>query len=292
MSVYSLSDYAQDRFGKKLYKLSINGGFTCPNRDGKIDTRGCIFCDGGGAGDFAGNRLHSIKEQIEEQKRLIAKKLPKTKEVGYIAYFQAFTNTYAPIDVLRDKYMQVANRSDIDVISIATRPDCLSKKVLELLSELNKIKTVWIELGLQTMHETSAEYIRRGYSLDVYEEAVKNLKEIGISHIITHLIIGIPFETEEMIIESVKYVVNSGADGIKLQLLHVLKNTDLAKEYEAGKFNVLDEDEYISILKKCVEIIPKDMVVHRLTGDGNKKNLIAPLWSGNKKNILNKLQGI
>ena len=289
---YSMNEYANDFFGKKLYKLSINAGFTCPNRDGKIDTRGCIFCDGGGAGDFAGNRQNSIKEQLAEQKQLIAGKLSKSKTNGYIAYFQAFTNTYANAEKLLNIYNEAANDPDIDIISIATRPDCLDKDVLDVLSEITKKKTVWIELGLQTKHNSTAKYIRRGYDLKVYEKAVRNLQLIGIDHIITHVILGLPGENEKMILDTVSYVCRSGVNGIKLQLLHVLKNTDLAIDYKNGKFDVFTEDEYIDILKKCLSILPCDMVTHRLTGDGNKNTLIAPLWSTNKKHVLNRINNL
>lgn len=306
---YSLNDYANDFYGKKLYKLSLDGGFTCPNRDGKIDTRGCIFCDGGGAGDFAGNN-HSdgskrilsqnvranisdiINEQIEVQKELIHNKLSKSKTNGYIAYFQSFSNTYAPASKLREVYSAVANRPDIDIVSIATRPDCLGEDVLEVLSELRQKKEVWIELGLQTMHNSSAKYIRRGYDLKVYEKAVKQLSLIGIDHIIVHVILGLPNESLDMMLKTVDYVAHSGVNGIKLQLLHILKNTDLEREFANGNFSVLSEDEYMDILKHCLDILPKDMVVHRLSGDGNKKNLIAPLWSANKKHVLNRIKSL
>ena len=282
MKYTSLNSYLKERFGCKVYKLAIDGGFTCPNRDGTIDTRGCIFCSKGGSGEFAGNRELSVAEQIEQGKHLVEKKI---KDGKYIAYFQAFTNTYAPIDELRSKYYQAINHPDIVALSIGTRPDCLGEEVLQLLDEINKIKPVFVELGLQTIHEKTAEYIRRGYPLSVYDEAVEKLHKININ-VVTHLIIGLPDETTEEILESVKYVCEK-TDGIKLQLLHILKGTDLEKEYNERKVKTLDIDEYAEIIKQCVEIIPKNVVIHRLTGDGAKKDLIAPLWSADKKTVLN-----
>lgn len=285
MKYYSLNNYLRDTFGCKVYKLSLDGGFTCPNRDGTIDTRGCIFCSKGGSGDFAESRLLSITEQIEQGKKRVENKIKSGK---YIAYFQAFTNTYAPVEALRKKFFEAINHKDIAALSIATRPDCLGDDILALLDELNKIKPVFVELGLQTIHEKSAAYIRRGYPLSVYDDAVKKLNAIGIN-IVVHVILGLPNESKADMLETVKYVCNSGINGIKLQLLHILKNTDLADEYYRGNVKVLALDEYIDIVKACVEIIPKDIVIHRLTGDGAKKDLIAPLWSADKKNVLNNI---
>lgn len=285
MKYYSLNHYLRDTFGDKVYKISLNAGFTCPNRDGTIDTRGCIFCSKGGSGDFAESSVLSIAEQIDKGKERIAKKIKSGK---YIAYFQAFTNTYAPIEILKEKYTQAVNHPDIVALSIATRPDCLGEDVMHLLDEINRIKPVFVELGLQTIHKKSADYIRRGYELDVYDDAVKRLKAININ-VVVHIILGLPNESKEDMMESVKYVCNSEINGIKLQLLHILKDTDLAKDYQAGKFRVLELEEYIDIIKSCVEIIPEHIVIHRLTGDGAKKDLIAPLWSADKKNVLNKI---
>lgn len=285
MKYYSLNNYLRDTFGCKVYKLSLDGGFTCPNRDGTIDTRGCIFCSKGGSGDFAESRLLSITEQIEQGKKRVESKIKSGK---YIAYFQAFTNTYAPVTILRKKFFEALEHKDIVALSIATRPDCLGDDILALLDELNKIKPVFVELGLQTIHEKSAAYIRRGYPLSVYDNAVKKLKAIGIN-IVVHVILGLPNENKADMLETVKYVCNSGINGIKLQLLHILKNTDLADEYYRGNVKVLELDEYIDLVKACVAIIPKDIVIHRLTGDGAKKDLIAPLWSADKKNVLNNI---
>lgn len=284
LSYYSLNQYLQDTFGCKVYKIALNGGFTCPNRDGSIDTRGCIFCSAGGSGDFAEKPELSITEQIEAGKRRVADKM---KEGKYIAYFQAFTNTYAPVSRLREVYSEAINHPDIVAISIATRPDCLGADILDLLSELNQIKPVWVELGLQTIHEKSAEYIRRGYPLPVYDEAVESLRKHDLQ-VITHVILGLPGESKADMKETVRYVCEGGVNGIKLQLLHVLKGTDLALDYENGLFEVMDEEEYLDLIIELIQIIPKDVVIHRLTGDGAKKDLIAPLWSADKKHVLNR----
>jgi len=279
----TVNEYCKKQFGEKLYKISLNGGMSCPNRDGKLDVRGCIFCSAGGSGDFAPDRSIPLDEQIEDAKRRVSSKY---KGTHYIAYFQAYTNTYAPVEKLRALFMPVIKREDIAVLSIATRPDCLSDEVLDLLRELNDIKPVWVELGLQTIHEKTADYIRRGYSLPVYDKAVRDLEAIGI-HTITHLILGLPGETKEDMLQSVRYVSDCGSQGIKLQLLHVLKGTDLASDYEKGLFRTLLFDEYIDLLADCVRLLPKDMIVHRLTGDGPKNLLIAPMWSADKKRVMN-----
>lgn len=283
MEYLSFNKYLKDKFGQKIYKISLDGGFTCPNRDGKTGTRGCIFCSKGGSGDFAENREMSITKQIESGKKKVEKKIKSGK---YIAYFQAFTNTYAPVEILRQKYEEAINHPDIVALSIATRPDCLGDDVLRLLDEMNKIKPVFVELGLQTIHQKSAKYIRRGYDLSVYDKAVRDLKKIGVN-VVVHVILGLPNESENDMLETVKYVCESGANGIKLQLLHVIDGTDLAKDYKKGLFKTLEFDEYVNLIVKCVKIIPKDIVIHRLTGDGAKKDLIAPLWSADKKRVLN-----
>lgn len=283
MKYLSFNKYLKDKFGQKVYKISLDGGFTCPNRDGKTVTRGCIFCSKGGSGDFAESREMSITEQIESGKKKVEKKIKSGK---YIAYFQAFTNTYAPVEMLRQKYEEAINHPDIVALSIATRPDCLGDDVLRLLDEMNKIKPIFVELGLQTIHQKSAKYIRRGYDLSVYDKAVRDLKKIGVN-VVVHVILGLPNESENDMLETVKYVCESGANGIKLQLLHVIDGTDLAKDYEKGLFKTLEFDEYVNLIVKCVKIIPKDIVIHRLTGDGAKKDLIAPLWSADKKRVLN-----
>ena len=283
---YSLNQYLQDTFGCKVYKIALNGSFTCPNRDGTIDTRGCIFCSAGGSGEFAGNPQKSITEQIEEGKARVSAKIRDGK---YIAYFQAYTNTYGPVEKLRTLYEEAIRHPEICAISVATRPDCLPEDVLDLLSELNQIKPVWVELGLQTIHERSAAYIRRGYPLSVYEEAVKNLRARGLE-VITHVILGLPGESEKDMKETVSYVCQNGATGIKLQLLHILRGTDLEKEYEQGKVKVMTEEEYVHLLAELIRMIPPAIVIHRLTGDGSKKDLIAPLWSADKKHVLNRIR--
>lgn len=282
MKYTTLNNYLKERFGKKVYKIALNGGFTCPNRDGSIDTRGCIFCSKGGSGDFAESPDLTITEQIENGKKRLEKKIKNGK---YIAYFQAFTNTYAPVERLRTIYEEAINHPDIVALSIGTRPDCLGDDVLALLDELNKIKPIFIELGLQTINEDTARYIRRGYTREVYDKAVADLHKIGIN-VVTHIILGLPNESKEDMLNSVKYACKV-TDGIKLQLLHILKGTDLAKDYEQGKFEVLTLEQYTEIIKECVQIIPENVVIHRLTGDGAKKDLIAPLWSADKKTVLN-----
>lgn len=281
-----LNDYLRETFGCKVYKISLNGGFTCPNRDGTIATGGCIFCSAGGSGEFAADPNKNITEQIREAKRRVSRKV---KDGKYIAYFQAYSGTYAPVERLRSLYTEAMEDPDVVALSVATRPDCLHEEVLELLSEMRQIKPVWIELGLQTIHPDTATYIRRGYELPIYDEAVSALRKRDIE-VIVHVIIGLPGETPADMVETVRYVCNSGATGIKLQLLHVLSGTDLAKEYALGKVQVLSEDAYIDILKECVKVIPENVVIHRLTGDGDKKILIAPKWSGNKKHVWNRIQ--
>ena len=267
---------------RKVYKISLDGGMTCPNRDGKIDTRGCIFCSRGGSGEFSADRNHSITEQIREAKERIGRKTDCKK---FIAYFQPFTNTYAPVEYLEKIFTEAVAPDEIVALSVATRPDCLPDKTVNLLSRLNKIKPVWVELGLQTVHKSTAEYIRRVYDLSVYDDAVKRLHKEGIS-VITHIIIGLPNETEDMIVQSAEYA-GKCSDGIKLQLLHILKDTDLCDEYEKGNVPVLSLERYADILVKCLRVIPKTTVIHRLTGDGDKKILVAPLWSADKKRVLN-----
>lgn len=301
MEYYSLNKYLRDTFGCKVYKISLNAGLTCPNRDGTIGTGGCIFCSAGGSGEFAepimanpynyDSAFYSainaidISGQIAKAKERIAH---KNKSGKYIAYFQAYTNTYGPVSYLEKIFMESIKDDDIVAISIATRPDCLGKEILDMLEGINKIKPVWIELGLQTIHESTAKYIRRGYTLEVFDEAVANLRKIGID-VIVHVILGLPFETEEMMLETVKYIVQKDIQGVKLQLLHVLRGTDLEKEYNLGKFNVLTLEEYTNIIVKCLAVIPKNIVIHRITGDGDKKILVAPIWSADKKKVLNTL---
>lgn len=288
MEYYSLNEYLRDKFGGKVYKLSLDAGLTCPNRDGTLDTRGCIFCSAGGSGEFAVGRAANVKEQLELAKEKVASKV-KREDGKYIAYFQAFTNTYGPIAYLEQIFTEAIGQEDIVALSIATRPDCLGEDVLELLKRLNAIKPVWVELGLQTIHEHTARYIRRGYPLKVFDEAVKKLWEIGVE-VIVHVILGLPGESKEQMLQTVQYVGKAKVQGIKLQLLHVLRGTDLAKEYEHGKVPVMTLDEYAALVADSISLLPKDMVIHRMTGDGDKKLLIAPKWSEDKKRVLNTIQ--
>lgn len=283
MRYYSLNSYLKKKFGTKVYKLSLSSGLSCPNRDGTLSTKGCTFCSNGGSGEFAASHLLSISQQIENAKEKVSGKISDGK---YIAYFQSFTNTYGNIDYLRKIFTEAMNHPDIVAISIGTRPDCLPDEVLNLLSELNTIKPVWIELGLQTIHEDTALRINRGYPLAVFDEAVECLHQIGIG-IIVHLIIGLPGESRQDMLNSVRYVCAKNIFGIKLQLLHVLKNTPLEKEYFSNQLNILSMEQYVDIIADCLTIIPENIVIHRLTGDGPKSLLIAPLWSADKKKVLN-----
>ena len=309
MKYYSLNEYLRHTFGTKAYKISLDAGCSCPNRDGLLDTRGCIFCSASGSGDFAEHldmqkilqktRRGEILTEADQsalrqavQKQLIAGKArveKKNKAGKYIAYFQAYTGTYAPVSYLRPIFEAAIEPEDVLALSVATRPDCLDYAVLDLLEELNAKKPVWVELGLQTIHPATAEYIRRGYPLSVYDAAVGRLKKRGLE-VIVHVILGLPGETTDMMKETVSYVGVSGADGIKLQLLHILKGTDLEKEYEAGRCPVFSMEEYVGLVADCISLLPKDMVIHRMTGDGDKKTLLAPLWSADKKRVWNALQ--
>jgi len=278
----SANDYYKEKFGSKVYKLSLDGGFTCPNRDGRIDTRGCIFCSGLGSGEFAESG-NNIKEQLERAKEKVESKIKSGK---YIAYFQSFTNTYASIERLKKLYYEAIEPDYIVGLSIGTRPDCLSDETIELLWEINKIKPVSIELGFQTSNEQSAKYIRRGYENDVYLDAVRRLREAGIE-VVTHIIIGLPNETLSDAVNTTKVAIEAGTNGVKFHLLHILRGTDLEKEYIDGKFDCLNLEEYAKILKSCLEVLPEGIVVHRITGDGAKKDLVAPHWSADKKKVLN-----
>lgn len=281
---YSLNTYLRERFGQKVYKLALDGGMTCPNRDGTLGSRGCIFCSQGGSGDFAeGRRAGSVTEQID---RAVLRIRQKTDARLFIAYFQSFTNTYGPLPYLRRIFTEAISHPDVAVLSIATRPDCLGPEVLDLLSELNRIKPVWVELGLQTIHPDTAAFIRRGYCLSCFDDAVTRLRALGIETIV-HVILGLPGESREDMLETVRYLANRDIQGIKLQLLHILEGTDLADLYRQGAVSAFSLEEYLDILFACLEELPAGMVIHRLTGDGPKKILLAPQWSGNKKLVLN-----
>ena len=287
---YTLNRYLKETFGCKVYKLALDGGMTCPNRDGTLGTRGCIFCGAGGSGEFAQAAEHRftdgspVWDQIDSAKSRVGKKM---KEGKYIAYFQSYTNTYAPVTYLESLFTRAIAPPDVVALSIATRPDCLPPEVLSLFERLKKIKPVWVELGLQTVHPRTAAYIRRGYETDCYVQAVQDLKAAGVSHVITHVILGLPGETAEDMVETVRFAADAGTDGIKLQLLHVLRGTDLAAEYEKGRFQAMGLEEYCESLYRCIEALPPEVVIHRLTGDGPKRLLIAPEWSGDKKRVLN-----
>lgn len=280
----SLNAYLREAFGCKVYKLALSTGCTCPNRDGTLGTRGCIFCSG--AGEFAAPASLPIPAQIARAKALVAAKAGA--DAKFIAYFQDHTNTYAPVEVLGPLFEAAIAQDEICALSIATRPDCLPPEILDLLAQLRKKKPVWVELGLQTVHEASARYIRRGYPLPVYDEAVRRLHAVGAA-VITHMILGLPGETPEMMVQTARYIGQSGADGVKLHLLHVLDGTDLAAEYRAGRVSVLPLDAYITILEDCLRVLPRSVVIHRMTGDGAKRTLLAPLWSADKKRVLNEL---
>lgn len=307
---HSVDSYIEETYHQKMYKLALNGGMTCPNRDGTVGTRGCIFCSKGGSGEFAASPYLSITDQIDEAKTLVSAKLKKkshlsddsyelsdmstdtdsdsvfvtTEKPMYIAYFQAYTNTYAPVDYLRKIFYEAINNPCIAILSIATRPDCLGDDVIDLLRELNRIKPVWIELGLQTIHDSTAKFIKRGYKLNVFEKAVDKLNSIGVN-IIVHMILGLPGEDESMIMESMHYLSKMPVHGIKLQLLHVLKGTLLVNYLPTLK--ILTMDEYTDLVIKCLEVLPPEMVIHRVTGDGPKGILLAPMWSRDKKTVIN-----
>lgn len=276
-----LDDSLKAQYGTKVYKLALSSGCSCPNRDGTLGTRGCVFCDGAGA--FAETDPNLSRQLAAARARVAAKAGPAAR---YIAYFQSFTNTYGPIERLRALYQTAMAPEDVVALSIATRPDCLPDPVLALLRECAEVKPVWVELGLQTIHPQTASYLRRGYELPVYDRAVERLNAIGIT-VIAHQILGLPGETPEMMEETARYIGGSGADGIKFHLLHVLRGTDLALDWQKGKVPVMELEAYIAALEGCVRNIPRDMVIHRLTGDGAKRDLLAPLWSGDKKRVLN-----
>ncbi|MCC8027726.1 MAG: TIGR01212 family radical SAM protein [Clostridium sp.] len=287
---HSLDYELRKQFGQKIYKLSLDGGMTCPNRDGAIGRRGCIFCSEGGSGDFAvpASAGASVFSRIEEAKLQVQKKAPSAGGLRYIAYFQSYTNTYGPLEYLEALFTEALSHPDIAAVSIATRPDCLDGQVVNLLARLNRIKPVWVELGLQTIHEETAAFIRRGYPLPVFEKALDRLNASGLTAVV-HVILGLPGETPSMMYSTVRYLAHKNIQGLKLQLLHVLKGTDLAALYESSPFPVFTMEEYIDTVIRCVELLPPEVVIHRLTGDGPKSLLLAPAWSGSKRLVLNAL---
>ena len=304
---HSLDYYLKETFGTKVYKLALDGGMTCPNRDGTLGTGGCIFCSEGGSGDFAEKRDVSVRAQVEAAKQRVIQKMPKntppipsdgqttaaTQDGPYIAYFQSYTNTYAPLSYLKSLFTEAISLPEICALSIGTRPDCLPDDTIELLARLNETKPVWVELGLQTIHESTARFIRRGYKLSVFEDAFRRLKEAGLT-VIVHVILGLPGETKDDMLDTIRYLGTlyhngSGIDGIKLQLLHVLKGTDLDVLYQSGAFRTMELDEYLELIGDCISLLPQDIVIHRISGDGPKTILTAPLWSGNKRLVLNSM---
>ena len=285
---HSLDYELRQQFGGKVYKLSLDGGMTCPNRDGSLGSRGCIFCSQGGSGDFAAPARLSVTRQIEAARRQVERKMPGGSHGPYIAYFQSYTNTYAPPAYLRQLFCEALSHPDIAALSIGTRPDCLGPEILDLLQEMNGIKPVWVELGLQTIHESTADFIRRGYGFSVFQDALTGLKSAGLT-VIVHVILGLPGETRSMMLETVNDLARRPIDGIKLQLLHILKGTDLAEYYRVSPFPVFSMEDYIELVIDCVELLPPELTIHRLTGDGPKSLLTAPLWSSNKRLVLNTL---
>lgn len=288
---YSLDYYLKETFGTKVYKLALDGGMTCPNRDGTIGTGGCIFCSEGGSGDFAAKRDVSIRAQVDAAKQRVSSKISAAGP--FIAYFQSYTNTYAPLPYLEQLFSEAISLPEICALSIGTRPDCLPDETIALLARLNQEKPVWVELGLQTIHEKTAEYIRRGYKLSVFEDAYRRLKAAGLS-VIVHVILGLPGESKEDILDTIRYLASleyegKHIDGIKLQLLHVLKGTDLNDLYLSGAFQTMELNEYLELVADCIKLLPQDIVIHRISGDGPKSILTAPLWSGNKRLVLNSM---
>lgn len=286
---YHSLDYELKRqFGQKIYKVSLDGGMSCPNRDGTVGTGGCTFCSQGGSGEFAVGRTGypDVWEQIEQAKTRVHRKI--SGEGKYIAYFQSYTNTYAPVDYLRTLFERAITHPDIVALSVGTRPDCLGDEVVALLKELNRQKPVWVELGLQTIHEKTAERIHRGYRLEVFEDAYRRLKEAGLT-VVVHVILGLPGETKEEMLETVDYLGKIPVDGIKLQLLHIVKGSQMAAEYEKNPFSLMELEEYLDLILTCVARLPQSVVIHRLSGDGAKALLIGPAWSANKKLVLNRM---
>lgn len=280
---HSLNYFLRNKFKEKIYKISLDGGFTCPNRDGKVSIGGCTFCSSKGSGDYAGNRVLSINNQFEDRKKLMEK---KWKEGKYIAYFQAYTNTYAPIDELREKYEEALSQEGVVALSIGTRPDCIDDDVVDLLEEISKKTYLWVELGLQTINDETGRNFNRGYDLKTFDESLRKLKERNIE-VVVHTIFGLPGETKEDMLKTVEYVAHSGAQGIKFHLLHLMKGTKMVEQYEKGELELLSQEDYIDLICKSISIIPPNMVVHRLTGDAPRETLIGPIWSLKKWEVLN-----
>lgn len=280
---HSLNYFLRNKFGEKIYKISLDGGFTCPNRDGKVAKGGCTFCSARGSGDFAGSRILSITEQFADRKEMMEK---KWKDGKYIAYFQAYTNTYAPVEELRKKYEEALAQKNVIALSIATRPDCLDDDILDYLEELNKKTYLWVELGLQTINDKTARNFNRGYDFETFDSSLKKLQERGIE-VVVHTIFGLPGETKEDMLKTVDYVAHSGAQGVKFHLLHLMQGTKMVEQYESGELQLLSKEDYIDLICKAIAMIPEEMVVHRLTGDAPRQSLIGPMWSLKKWEVLN-----
>ena len=270
---HSLNYFLRNKFNEKIYKISLDGGFTCPNRDGKVAKGGCTFCSARGSGDYAGSRILSINEQFADRKKMMEK---KWKDGKYIAYFQAYTNTYAPVEELRQKYEEAISQENVVALSIATRPDCLDDDVVDLLEEISKKTYLWVELGLQTVNDESARNFNRGYDFEVFKEGIKKLQDRNIE-VVVHTIFGLPGETKEDMLKTVDYVAHSGAQGIKFHLLHLMKGTQMVKQYESGELQLLSQEDYIDLICKGIAMLPQEMVVHRLTGDAPRESLIGPM---------------
>ena len=282
---HSLNYFLRNKFNEKIYKISLDGGFTCPNRDGKAAVGGCTFCSARGSGDYAGSRILSIGEQFADRKKMMEK---KWKDGKYIAYFQAYTNTYAPVEELRQKYEEALKQENVVALSIATRPDCLEDDVVDLLEEISKKTYLWVELGLQTINDESARKFNRGYDFEVFKEGIKKLQDRNIE-VVVHTIFGLPGETKEDMLKTVDYVAHSGAQGIKFHLLHLMKDTAMVKQYESGELELLSQEDYIDLICKGIAMLPQEMVVHRLTGDAPRESLIGPMWSLKKWEVLNSI---
>ncbi len=296
MEILTLSNYLKSQYGQKVYKLSLSSGCTCPNRDGTIGYGGCTFCSEGGSGEFAQgiNKPENIDAELEKARRRVLAKLPKNaspEQQKFIAYFQSFTNTYGETGRLRKLYQSVLQRDDIVVLSVGTRPDCIDDDKLQLLQELNAIKSVWVELGLQTIHDETAARIHRGYPTQAFEECFRRLKEAGLT-VIVHVILGLPGESEEDMLETVRYLggLEPRLDGIKLQMLNILKGSQLAKEYDRHPFPQMTMEEYCDLVVKCLKILPEEIVIHRMTGDGPRNLLVSPMWVTDKKRVINTLR--
>ena len=282
---HSLNYFLRNKFNEKIYKISLDGGFTCPNRDGKVAKGGCTFCSARGSGDYAGSRILSINEQFADRKKMMEK---KWKDGKYIAYFQAYTNTYSPVEELRQKYEEAISQENVVALSIATRPDCLDDDVVDLLEEISKKTYLWVELGLQTVNDESARNFNRGYDFEVFKEGIKKLQDRNIE-VVVHTIFGLPGETKEDMLKTVDYVAHSGAQGIKFHLLHLMKGTQMVKQYESGELQLLSQEDYIDLICKGIAMLPQEMVVHRLTGDAPRESLIGPMWSLKKWEVLNSI---